>query len=31
MIPEDKGLLGARVAFIGHMDAQSLGYFDGEE
>lgn len=31
MIPEDKGLLGARVAFIGRMDAQSLGYFDGEE
>ena len=31
MIPEDKGLLGARVRFIGRMDGQSLGYFDGEE
>lgn len=31
MIPEDKGLLGARVLFIGRMDTPSLGYFDGEE
>lgn len=31
MVPEDKGLLGARVCFIGRMDAQSLAYFDGEK
>jgi uncharacterized cupin superfamily protein len=31
MIPEDKGLLGARVRFIGRMDTPSLGYFEGEE
>jgi uncharacterized cupin superfamily protein len=31
MIPDDKGLLGARVRFIGRRDAQSLDYFDGEE
>ncbi|MGH6836599.1 MAG: cupin domain-containing protein [Methylocella sp.] len=31
MIPDDEGLLGARVRFIGHRNAQSLDYFDGEE
>jgi len=31
MIADDKGLLGARVRFIGRMEGQSLGYFDGEE
>lgn len=31
MVPDDKGLAGARVFFIGRMDAQLLGYFDGEE
>jgi hypothetical protein len=31
MLPEDKGLLGARVRFIGRMDTPSLGYLEGEE
>lgn len=31
MIFGDKGLLGARVRFIGRTDGQSPGYFDGEE
>lgn len=31
MIADNKGLLGARVRFIGRMDTLSLGYFEGEE
>ncbi|MGH6851894.1 MAG: cupin domain-containing protein, partial [Methylocella sp.] len=31
MIPDDQGLLGARVRYIGRRNAQSLDYFDGEE
>ena len=29
MVPEDKGLLGARIAYIGRKE-NSLEYFDGE-
>jgi uncharacterized cupin superfamily protein len=31
MAPPDKGLLGAKFVYIGRRDAESLGYFDGEE
>ncbi len=30
MVPEDKGLMGARVAYIGKVN-NSMDYFDGEE
>ncbi|MXU64919.1 cupin domain-containing protein [Oceanomicrobium pacificus] len=30
MVPEDTGLLGARIAYIGRVE-NSLDYFDGEE
>jgi uncharacterized cupin superfamily protein len=30
MVPQDKGLMGAKLAFIGRRES-SLGYFDGEE
>ena len=30
MVPEDKGLMGAKLMYIGRRES-SLGYFDGEE
>jgi hypothetical protein len=30
MIPEDKGLMGARVRYVGRQET-SLDYWDGEE
>jgi uncharacterized cupin superfamily protein len=31
MAPPDQDLLGAKFVYVGRRDAESLGYFDGEE
>jgi hypothetical protein len=30
MIPEDKGLISARIAYVGRMDS-AIDYWDGEK